>query len=299
MTQESNNAATAAEQTPYEKGKTPWELLQKEQERLAMEKEEEFKKQKELEAARIQLVLDKYLTDFEPKQIGDADYKLYNEMERKYKVFCNLINKSRQSLATFFEIEGNFGTTETAEFIKSNPKKWLPERYIDVEKIQIPAGLNRERVIEEKLVSYPETEELVSLHKRIISAWKDIKATGFIFPFQKLYDEERDLYSTEFNLDFGEYLSNFLAVRTTTPEQNAILEIIEKLLESLHDLSHLRIIKLEKGPAEIQRIERFFKFKGGGFEINPFIFHRDPSLKQYGPVEISQNMNVSLQDFLQ
>ncbi|QGY44157.1 hypothetical protein GM418_10950 [Maribellus comscasis] len=320
MTKENNNVASATEQTPFEKGKTLWELhkkqqeaerqkaiqkqkefeerKKKEQEQVEKEREEEFKIKKEFESARKQLIFDKYLSDFEPKQIGEADYTRDNEIYRNYKFFCKLINKCRLDLAAFFEMEGNYGLTETTEFIKSNPQKWLPGMYIETKKIQIPEWLNKERVIEEKLVTYPETLELVSLHSQIMSAWQKIKSTGFIFPFQKLYDEERDLFSIEFNLEFGESISNFLAIRTTTPEQNVVLGIIERLLESLEDLSALRIIKLEKGPGELQRIERFFKFKGRSFDINPFIFHRDPSLKQYGPVESSQNMNLSLEDFL-
>ncbi len=249
----------------------------------------------ELEKDLMNRVMKEYMTAFVPKTIGQPDFLRTNEIEQKYSVLCQRFNDCRLELSKYFNLDENFPIDRFFDFILSRPADWLPKQYFQANNISIPENMNIDRVIEMKLIEFPATETLINKHRGIIEAWNKIQSFSFI-PAMELYDKQ----AGEFNLNgyFFEAQDEFLDVKTTTAEQNVVLELIEKLNNTLHELSDLRIINLEKGLMEVAKIQDFFLFRGGSLVVNPVIFKRMPKLKKYGDVSTGKNNIQNLKDFL-
>lgn len=241
------------------------------------EKEREFRQKKEIEQARFQQVFKKYKKKFEPMEIGEADPRQKMKIEKLYAELCNLLNKVIPELADFLKLN-ELPQEKLFEFIKSDPGKWLPKQYIEANNVEIPGSFDIDKVIEMGMVPIPSTDVLSAIHANILRVWKNIQSEGFIFPLKKLFNEDENQFVI--TIDFYEGEDEYLTVKTKTPEQNVIITILENLLESLYDLSDIRLIKLEKGPAELNRIDSLLNYKAGDFTIKPNIF-RHPALKQY------------------
>lgn len=218
--------------------------------------------------------------------------------ENHYDELCFLLNKVIPELNSFLKLN-ELPQEKLFEFIKNNPDKWLPKQYIQCNNIEIPGSFDIDKVIETGMVPIPSTDELLSLHSDILRVWKDIKSEGFIYPLINLTDEKNKIHQFSIRIEFFEAVDQFLAVKTTTAEQNVFVTVLNNLLESLYDLSNLRIIKLEKGPAELDRINSFLLFKGGGVTLNPRIFKRHPALKQYFEQPERNHHSATLDELLQ
>ena len=251
-----------------------------------------------MEKLRYESVFEKHMKEFEPIEIGEADPRQKMKIENQYDELCSLLNKVIAELSDFLKLV-ELPKEKIFEFIKNDPDKWLPKQYIECNNVEIPGSFDIEKVIETGMVPIPSTDELLSLHSAIMKIWKNINSEGFIYPLHNLTDEEDQIHQFSISIEIFEAVDQYLAVKTTTAKQNVIVTVLNNLLESLYDLSALRVIKLEKGPAELDRINNFLLFKGGGVTLNPRIFKRHPALKQYFERPTRNNHSVTLDELLQ
>jgi hypothetical protein len=205
-----------------------------------------------------------------------------------------LLNQHRPSISRFFGLDENISIDILIEFIQSNPKQWLPEKFIEFKKIEIQPGFSVAKVIEKELLDMPDISGLVAAHNEIKASLEKIKFFGFIHAFSKLYSEKEDIFNLESDVDFIPDLDNFLSVYTTSAEQNVILTLLENLLEVLNDMDSIGLIKIHNGFGELENIQNFFIFKERCFGINSKIFLRIPQLKKYGD---TQSVKKHEQDF--
>lgn len=309
----SNDKIIVEEEKTYTMQELRQQQLEKEREEY-LAKTEKIKERREAERSNIErerrereqakfdqkkssydAIFEKYLAPFEPKEIGFPDITKSNEIERKYLAFCNLLNDARLALANYFQLEEKSSMQMLIDFIKSNPADWLPKQYILLTKTKTPDNINLDKIIELKLVDFPDTSEMINLHRSIIYIWKEVKSWGFI-SLKNLYNAEND--SFELTPLFFELQDDFLIKRTTTAEQNVVLRIIEKLHEAIIELDSLQIIQLRKGIGDFIKIQHFFKFKGGSISINPYIFIGNSILQKFGDVQTGKGSIHSLDEFL-
>lgn len=254
--------------------------------------ESTHEKQKDFESIQIESEVQNQVTfadeatekqdpNFEPMQIGEIDVRAQNISDAAYFKICETMATLKEALEKLLLQEARFNIDEFFEFVKSDPERWIFDRYILQNNIVYP-GMNSDRLFELKLIKIEGIEDVLQFQQQFQLALKAVKDCGFYYPLKKLYDAEENIFSL--TTDFCEQQEIRFSKFTKTAAQNKILEKFNQLAELLNDLNESGIIRAQHGPDEIKMLANYFEISKSSnrpFVVDSFLFLRANRLSKY------------------
>lgn len=201
------------------------------------------------------------MNTFEPVQIGQTDERKEKEIIDWYEKLC------LNARTLFWNLEFYLGCPDKIElsvffdFLNTkDPKGFLYTKWIEFHNIQFPFAMSIDKIIELDLVDVPKNDfnELLNWRKEICdqveSQINKSDKLNFYFPLQKLFDnnpENRRFSMTAENLEFVSLefdaeLLQFTRKYTVNKAENELLEIVNKIVESINELIRIGLIPANK-----------------------------------------------------
>jgi len=218
--------------------------------------------------------------NFEPMQIGEIDVRAQNISDAAYFKICETMGTLKEAIEKLLLKEGRLNIDEFFEFVKSDPERWIFDRYILENNIVSP--MDSDRMFELKLIKIEGIEDVLHLHKQFLLALEGVKDCGFYYPLKKLYNAEENIFSL--TTDFCEQQEIRFSKFTKTAAQNKILEQFNQLAELLNEFNESGIIRAQHGPDEIRMLADHFKISKSSsrpFAVDSFLFLRANRLSKY------------------
>ncbi len=229
--------------------------------------------------------------EFEPKPIGDSDYRRFNAINSSYEK----LTKSANNLKTQLEecLCKKYGVEQFIEFTKSNAKGWVAREYIKNNNIEFP-GMDTLKLIDLGVVTIPGVEQLlVALEQFKNGVPKTGAEESFYYPLSQLWVEE----SNEFNVIENDFMQEALEACTRftdSEDQNEILKILENICCGLNDLARFGVLRPKHGSTELEHLAAWIDVDNGfksmdttdisekeqPFTVCPIVFWR-PRMSRY------------------
>ncbi len=235
---------------------------------------------------------------FSPRQIGRPDPMkktgIISAYQNMLQCACNLQNEIERCL----DRPEGLGLDFFLQSLQHNTATFIKEKFVELNNVQLP-GINIQKVIQQDLLDIAAIEEAIKARNEFDGAWARIKELGFIFPLRKLYVDDE----TGWNLtpDFYEQMNQKVGRWTQSPEQNFILENVQKICEGLNSLSGLNIIRPQHGVTELNYLADFveidMKNAPDFFIPNDILFYQH-RLNKYRPKPNFNNNNKSFEYFV-
>lgn len=204
--------------------------------------------------------IEKYSGEFEPKPIGNPDYRSFEKIVSTYDKLTKSANFLKKELEECLGKEYN--AEQFIEFINSNPKGWISQEYIRNNNIQFP-GMDTYKLIDLGVVNIDGLE-------KVLAALDDFKNKianrdsfdSFFYPISKLWVEQSREFSVIEN-DFYDEVLNACTRFTDSEEQNKVLEILERIRDGFNDLTRLGLLRPKHGPGELEFLPAWFEIDNG------------------------------------
>jgi hypothetical protein len=201
------------------------------------------------------------MKDFSPKRIGNKNTELEQKIVHTYHAIITAANDIMWHLDSWlgYVDKEKLDPSIFFGFMNSkDPKAFLYSKYIECHGISFP-GISIAKVIELGLVDVPLANFSILLDDRI-TLLKIIQSTNelkFHFPLIKLWQYTLEMFDvidldengsyTIISSEFESKLNQTTGRFTLTESDNAVLEAIEKTVDSLNGLVKLGVIGNDKG----------------------------------------------------
>lgn len=211
--------------------------------------------------------------EFEPKLIGDPDFKRLDEINRAYEKLFGVTEKLKNELEKCLKREKPFSFSEFLDFLVSDAQKWIYTRHIEYNNLNYP-GINLEKLIELEAITIEGINDVLSSKAEFDELKDSVKKLKFNYPLYKLWHEEEQKFVE--NQDFWEAVDKFCSRITESEEQNRILKKMENLRDALNDLVEEGIIRPNNGIPELDHLKNWLLIPSRsnltGFSVDRTLF---------------------------
>ena len=210
-----------------------------------------------------------------------------------YENITDSCTELKNQLQTCLNVE--ISIDDFLKFLKSNPERWIFNKFIETQNIKIP-GLSNEKIIELKLLDIDKVavSQVLQQYAALKSILDKLNNNMFYYPLRKLFDEEKGVFYT--SGDLWAAIDNRFTIFTQTEEQNKILDVFNRLCGVLNELEELNVLRSKNGPAEIEQLSNYIKIGkfSSPFVVNPHLFrqHRLSKFKTNFPLNENKNINL-------
>ncbi|WP_297092187.1 hypothetical protein [uncultured Draconibacterium sp.] len=218
--------------------------------------------------------------EFEPRLIGDPDFKRLHEINVAYEKLFRSAEKLKQQLELCLKREQVYSFSEFVEFLKSDAKKWIYSKHIEYNNLNYP-GINLEQLIELKAITIEGINEVLAARSNFEEIKTAVKNLKFHFPIAKLWNEEEQEFIE--NQEFWESSEIFCSRFTRSEDQNRILSKIENLKDALNELVEEGLLRTNNGPTELNFISEWLtipiRSNESGFSVDRVLFWKQRTRK--------------------
>lgn len=211
--------------------------------------------------------------EFEPKLIGDPDFKRLDEINSAYEKLFGIAEKLKSELEKCLKREKPFSFSDFLDFLTSDAQKWIYTRHIEYNNLNYP-GINLEKLIELEAITIVGIEDVINTRNEFVKLKHWIAKLKFNYPLCKLWDDETQRFVE--NQDFWEAVDKFCSRITKSEEQNRILKKMENLRDALNDLVEEGIIRPNNGITELDHLKHWLLLPSRsnltGFSVDRTLF---------------------------
>ncbi|QIA06439.1 hypothetical protein [Draconibacterium halophilum] len=231
--------------------------------------------------------------EFEPKLIGDPDFKRLDEINRAYEKLFGLTEQLKRELEECLKREKPFSFTEFLDFLTSDTQKWIYTKHIEYNNLNYP-GINLEKLIELEAITIEGINDVLNSKAEFDKLKDTVKKLRFNYPLIKLWNEEDQRFAE--NQDFWEAVDKFCSRITKSEEQNRILKKMENLRDALNDLVEEGIIRPNNGIPELDHLKHWLLLPNRsnltGFSVDRTLF-QSFRMSKYEIKGIPQHWNTN------
>ena len=231
--------------------------------------------------------------EFEKQKIGEEKWFDSASVRSVYEIITDSCTNLKNQLQNCLEIK--ISIDDFLNFLKSNPEKWIYNKYIEINNVKFN-GLSNDKIIELKMLDINKVAvgEVLQQFAGFNNVLGKLQNNTFYYPLRKLYDEEQEIFYT--TGDLWEAIDNRFTIFTQTPEQNKILDIINRLCGVLNELEELNILRSKNGPVEIEQLANYVKIgkNSSPFVVNPHLFRQHRLNKFKTNFQENEYKNINL-----